>query len=50
MDTPESIKEWLREQGAKGGKARAKALTANQRSAIARKAGKAPKKPRTPKG
>ena len=47
--TPMEIVEFLRKQGAKGGRQRAKVLTAEERSAIARKGAKASAKVRKAK-
>jgi len=44
---PDTVREIMRQMGRKGGKAAAKKLTAEERSARARKAGQAPKKRRT---
>ena len=44
--TPVGVLLWLREQGSKGGNARALALTPERRAEIAKLAGSAPKRPR----
>ena len=49
MDTTEQVKIWVREQAAKGGRARARRLSPERRSEIARSAGLAPKKTRRKK-